>query len=111
MCGGLADSSYLGLASGKAPAELFNGAQEGFADSKANPLISQMGRLRQNQCLPPGFSVSESLSARFPAPLLLSTSLTVPETNDRVICGARCVTHQAREGSCEEGLGGGEQNI
>lgn len=67
---------FLPGTSGKAPAELFSGAQEGFADSKANPLVSQMGRLRQNQGLSPGFSVSESLSARFPAPLLLSTSLT-----------------------------------
>lgn len=58
-----------------------------------------MGELRQNQGLSSGSSVSESPSAGSQPPCSCIHHSLVPETNNRVICGPRCMTHQAREES------------
>lgn len=72
----------------------------GLCRHEANPLVSQMGELRQDQGVSSDPSVSHRQRASQP-PSCLHHSL-VPVTNNRVICGARWVTDQAREESLQE---------
>lgn len=93
----LTDPFPLGLSDREAPAAPFSGAREGLADRK--PISeAQMGKLESEWGLASGPSVSHwQRGSQLPCFCIHYSLATGP--NNRVICEARRVTHQAGEES------------